>query len=299
MFTNSILLVIDGEYPVRGCLERTLRLALALRARVEILLWRDWSSYASQLRPWGTEEAVQYLHALRHSILCPGVVFTLQASFGGSLVKLINEQVRQQNFIMVVKVRRHGHSWHESSVDCDLMRSCTAPLLLTHGHPWAQPPRFAAAVKVLGEDSTVDRNIIQTAAAFQRVCAAHLDLVYAQPSDAALEAPEGESPALLLLQQRAQSCHVDPQSVHVLDGQAGHVVSQFVTAMHYDLLVIGTPRELRHPFWRWTASSLDEALTKRSCDLLVVNDDHRNLATALASAQPTQECARTLLAVGT
>lgn len=299
MNTTSILFVIDGEEPVRRCLERALLLARALQARLDILLWRDWSSYASKMRPWAIEEAMQYLHALRNAILCPGVEITTQATFGGSLVDVVAEQITQQNSALVVKIRRHGLSWHGSSVDRELMHGCAAPLLLTDGHAWEQRPRFVAAVNVLGEDSAIDRNIIQTTAALQRACVAHVDLVYVQPVDAMSEPSEGESPAQLLLRERAHHCHVEPQSVHVLNGQAERVLPQFVAAMHYDLLAIGSPREPKHKFWHFTAPALDEAVMKNSCDLLVVNADHGNLATALASAELPQERARTLLAIGT
>lgn len=297
MNTTSILLVIDGEEPVRHCLERALSLARALQARLDILLWRDWSSYASKMRPWATEEAMQYLHALRNTILCPGAVITTQATFGGSLIDVINEHVRQQNSALVVKIRRHGLSWHGSSVDRQLMRLCAAPLLLTDGHSWQQRPRFVATVNVLEQDSAVDRNIIQTATALRRACAAHVDLVCVQPVEAVWEAMEGESPAQLLLRERARHYHLEPQSVHVLYGPVDRVLPRFLTDMRYDLVAIGSPTEPKHKFWHVAAPTMIEAIMKNSCDVLVVNADHGTLATALASAEPIEQRESTLVAI--
>jgi nucleotide-binding universal stress UspA family protein len=287
MNRKSVLFVIDGEEPVRRSLQRSLEravmLARTLRARLDLLLWKDWSSYTAKLQPGGTEAGMRYLHELRNSILCHDVDITMRATFGGTLPTVIDEQVKQRNCALVVKVRRHGLARHGSSVDRDLMRLCAVPLLLTDGRPWAPRPRLAAAVSALDEDSAIDRAVIQTAAVLQRACAAHIDLVYAQPINALSEAIEGESPAQLLLRQRAHSCHVEPQSVHVLDGQVNRVLPPFVDAMHYDLLAIGGPNEENSALWGFTASSQVDALLRITCDLLIVSDSHP--ATALASAE--------------
>jgi len=278
----SVLLVIDGEEPVKACLDRALMLAQALQGRLDILLWRGWSAYASRLRPWAADAGCQYLHALRNSLLSPGVEITTQASFGGTLSEVVAEKVRQLNSLLVVKVRRHGLSWRASSADRDLVHVCTAPLLLTDGRPWRQRPRFAAAVNVLDEDLTNDRNIIETIGALQRVCAADLDLIYAETADAMPRAPEGESPAQLLLQNLAGECHVTPQRIHVLDGRVTHVLPRFIGAMHYDLLAIGSPSKANYGFRHLAAPALSESLIRTDCDLLAISPDHGQLTTALA-----------------
>jgi hypothetical protein len=278
----SVLFVIDGEEPIKACLDRALMLARVLQARLDILLWRGWSTYYSKLRPWGADQGCQYLHALRHSVLSAGVEITTQATFGGTLSEVVAEKIRQLNSVLVIKVRRHGLSWRGSIADRDLVHVCSAPLLLTDGRPWGHRPRFAAAVNVLKENLTNDRNIIETIGALQRVCAADLDLIYAEPADAMPRAPQGESPAQLLLQNLASECHVTPQRIHVLDGRVAHVLPRFISAMRYDLLAIGSPATGSYAFRHLIAPALSESLIKTGCDLLAINPDHGQLTTALA-----------------
>jgi hypothetical protein len=278
----SVLFVIDGEEPVKACLDRALMLARALQARLDILLWRGWPTYYSKLRRWGADQGCQYLHALRSSVLSAGVEITTQATFGGTLSEVIAEKIGQLHSVLVVKVRRQALSWRGGSADRDLVQVCSAPLLLTDGRPWGQRPRFAAAVNVLKKDLTNDRNIIETIGALQRVCAADLDLIYAELGDAMPRAPEGESPAQLLLQNLASECHVAPQRIHVLDGSVTHVLPRFVSAMHYDLLAIGSRATGSYAFRHLIAPALSQSLAKTGCDLLAINPDHGQLTTALA-----------------
>jgi nucleotide-binding universal stress UspA family protein len=284
----SILLVLDGEEPVRGALRRALMLAQALRVRLEILL-----RPASASSAWSIEDCWQYLKALRNSLLCPDVYIGTHVHFAADLAQVVAEEAANLGAILVVKVRR---AESRTSTSCALLQRCTVPVLLTAGgETWATPARFGVAVDVLAQELSYDRRIIQIAGALQRVCGADLDLIYAEAADALPGAPEGETPAQEQLRRLAHECQVVPQHTHVLDGTADHVLAKFAASMRYDLLVMGHPKPRRRPLWHLCARPLIESLLHRPIDVLVVTQECGELSDALASGNSTRTGARLTL----
>ena len=167
------------------------------------------------------------------------------------------------------------------------MRECPAPLLLTTGNTWHPRARFAVAIDPIDQRPGAAgrcKAVLAVASSLRLTCAADLDLIYAEPTLAAGSAPEGESPAQLRLSQLADDFELDTQRLHLLSGNPRHVLSQFILARGYDLLLIGAPAQAA-PVSGLNGSPLARSLANLEIDLLTVPDGQSRASSMLAGRQ--------------
>jgi len=279
--TPSILFVIERELPAQPCLGRALMMARYLRARLDILFHAGSPGDgigAAQATKFG-EEGRRYLDALLTTIVAPDVEIRSEVAAGTSLLDAILGQANERAPAMVIKRPREAHLGR-NRIDWQLMQACPAPLLLTDGRPWHPHARFAAAIDVMDSNPGRPRVIAEAAAALRVACGAELALIYAQPENPQLQPPEGESPALACLRQLGEEFEVQPEHLHLLNGQAAGVLHRFVAERQYDLLVVGRPAPVRTLFLASRESPLAHSLTSVGGDLLIVN--HRQMGPEFA-----------------
>ncbi len=271
MDSPSVLLVIERETPSQLCMGRALMMARYLHARLDILLCRDRLGQALNL-PWSDRdlgEAREYLEAIRKSIVAPDVQIRSEIATTGARHADIVEHARRSGCVLVIKRPWHPQPLLRERTDWELLHDCPVPLLLTEGRPWRPRPRFLAAIDPIAGAGAA-ASIVHAAADMRSACAAELELLYIQPVPQPGAAMEGESPAQIELQRLAKQYQIPSGGVHVLDAADAARIAHFVAAGGYDLLVMGAPVE-RSAHALHHRSSLDQALLRLGCDLLVVH----------------------------
>lgn len=188
---------------------------------------------------------------------------------------------------MVIKdVRREGGLKRMlfASADLDLLRQCSAPLMLVHGGTHGLPKRILAAVDPLDEQGRPHELTAQVLNAANRLamqCDAALDVVHAfeyMPPFA--DAEFGWLPDLGQIEQ-FRALHLDAlqelgkkfgiptERLHLLDGIPGWTIAEFATTNQIDVVVMGSIQ--RNFLQRLSIGSVAEDLLQRlDCDVLVL-----------------------------
>ena len=243
---ERILVALDRE-GARGVLDKAVMLARAFRARLELFLCDAEHAYIQQHQydPGRAEiargaclaEARRFLESLRGSSALEDVPVAIDVACESPLYMGIVRKVERSAPDLVVRgvSGREGRQFGAS--DWDLARSCPAPLLLTRGNPWSAQPLIAAAVDVAAEESPeLTRAILRAAKAFAEAGRGTLEVLHAGQF---YHAPQVLAAHRLKLEERAREAGVAPSAIHLVDGEPAIMLTEFATARHYDLIVLG------------------------------------------------------------
>lgn len=173
--------------------------------------------------------------------------------------------------------------------DLDLLRQCSAPLMLVRSGTHGLPRRILAAVGLLdGLDRPRDLNarVLHAANRLAMQCDAELDVVHVFEYIPPVTAPGLLTAALpnMALAEQFRPMHRDalqalgkefgvPQArLHMLDGNPGVAIAEFASANKIDVVVMGSIQ--RNFLQRISIGSVAEDLLQRlDCDLLVLKPD--------------------------
>jgi universal stress protein E len=217
-----------------------------------------------------------------------GLKVTTETFWTRSAIAELAERIERLRPELVLKdsdsARYDASAGH--AADADLLRHCTAPVLLVHGETASVPLRVAAAVASEREglaDTAFNNLLSHTAAAMARAYDAELHLLHAehdlaQPAvpmrhghpikgKSAPELPPGSFDAFAAMH------HVAPGRRHRIKGTAVSAISDFVSRNRIDLLVLGMqPR----PLWlrMLRGNKVARINFSASCDVLVMKPPH-------------------------
>lgn len=236
-----------------------------------------------------------------------GLAVSAQVFCGKSVGQEIRACVEELQPDLVIKDAEHaGHLRRMllKSLDWRLLRDCPAPLMLINPASHADPKRILVAVDlahgpVLSGD--LHDQTIKAALALAIQCQGELHLAYdlglPEPGRDA-DADDGDAAAESTWQFRdairrrfaatAAAYGVPAECQHLLTGRGdpAETLCEFVTAQHFDVLVVGAVQ--RGALDRLLMGSTAEAIAeRRSCDLLAVRADtaQRKLAQLTPAAR--------------
>lgn len=130
---------------------------------------------------------------------------------------------------LVVKAAARGGDWA-------LIEECPAPILLVRGQAWEQPVRFATAVDVADEDTTLARGALHAAGFLALGMHGHLDILYSEREQ------QDESVRVkraVRLAQIVREYHVGCERLQIFSGAPEKRLPPLVAARRYDVLVLG------------------------------------------------------------
>jgi nucleotide-binding universal stress UspA family protein len=245
---KTILVALGREGNPSRTLERAAMLARRFNARLEIFLCDAEGAHAlkHQYDAAGAREArracLAELYAwadrLWRSLQITDIAATIETAYETPLCQAITRKVERSHPDLVVRgIGAEGVSTF-SVADLDLIRTCSAPVLLTCGKAWHVSPVFAAAIDVSGDESKqVINTVLATADSFAQSCDGTLELVYASRFE------EGPPDAAVSLRARiaghAEESCVERARVHVLTGDPLAAIPRYITRHGCDLLVLG------------------------------------------------------------
>lgn len=171
--------------------------------------------------------------------------------------------------------------------DLDLLRQCSAPLMLVHGGRHGLPRRILAAVDPLdehGRPHELTARVLNAANRLAMQCDASLDVVHAfEYTPPFADAEFGWLPDLGQIEQ-FRSLHRDAllalgkqfgipaERLHLLDGIPGWAIAEFARTNQIDVVVMGSIQ--RNFLQRLSIGSVAEDLLQRlDCDVLVLKPE--------------------------
>jgi len=288
MQIGCILVALGREGDQRPTLMRAVTFARRFKARIELFLCEAERAYALEhqfdadssevVRQTGLVRMHAAIEQLWKSLDVNDVPISMEAVYETPLCEAVRRKVERSRPDLVIRgigTRRHRTF---SVADSDLVRSCPAPLLLTHGRPWPAKPTVAAAVDISGDESPdLIRTVLLAADGVAERCGASLELLYASPFEKAL--PEASRSAERELARRAAAAQIHPAQMHILNGDPPTAIPEFAGRRGYEILVLGA---LTH---RKAMTALVGTLTGRlietlDCDLLLVRSPGAPVVTA-------------------
>jgi universal stress protein E len=205
------------------------------------------------------------------------------------MARMLQVVLAEQPTMVIKDVHREGALKRMlfTPADLDLLRQCSAPLMLVHGGTHGLPRRILAAVDPLDEQGRpheLTARVLHAANRLAMQCDAELDVVHAFEYMPPFADPQfGWLPdlgqieqfrALHLdaLQQLGKQFGIPAGRLHLLDGIPGWALAEFAAANRIDVVVMGSIQ--RNFLQRLSIGSVAEDLLQRlDCDVLVLKPD--------------------------
>jgi universal stress protein E len=276
---KSILVVANRDDSDKALLEKAVRLARRLGARIELFVCDSEHAYTMRhaYDPTGVEQAwlssfsdsCDYLETLSQAVHAPDVSILVDAVCDSPHYQAVVEKVRSCRPDLVMKSTAGAHPLRRFTLDSndwELMRACPTTLLLSRGKQWGAHPRFTAMVDVSQEEiPSLPESIVSTADQLARACGGEVNVVYGEADSTA---PEAAS-RVMRVEAVASACHIGGAQVHVLDGDPSRSLSRFAAKQPCDAVVLGalSHRESLTSLVGELTGKLVEALT---CDFVLI-----------------------------
>jgi len=226
---TSILAVVDRPEAGGAILDKSMILARRFGIPVTVIV--------------GDPAHARALTSLRSRLNYENVTLEVMDLNERPLREIILDRVRERQPDLVIKAPAGTHPmrrWTFDSNDWKLANESTVPLLLVRDSAWSEPPRFAAAVDVAGEENRlIARGILQAAGFLSSGCHANLDILYCEREPREQSAYLDHSDQLT---QLVREFHVGRERIQVFFGTPEKVLPPKVTALRYDVLVLGARR---------------------------------------------------------
>jgi universal stress protein E len=267
---KSILVVIERTGGAAALLRRSVGLARALHAKLELFLCDSEQAfvlghaYAREgvlaARAAAVAGGRAYLSELREAARVSDVDIAIDAQCESPLYESVVRKVLRSAPDLVVKAVESA-----DPNDWQLIRTCPVTLMLSRTRHWRDPPRFAAAIDVSeAEPEPLARSALEAAAMLSQAFGAELHAVYAES-----ESDEHSSLRLAKLHRLCDEAGLARERAHVLTGTAESCLHEFARRQGFDALVLGA---LAHraegitPVGTLTSKLLDEL----ECDFILV-----------------------------
>lgn len=299
---ESILVVIDPTADRQPALERSARLAQCLGSSLELLTC-DYDQHISGdrfLAPEATDgvrRRSREMHARRLEALAAplregGLTVTLDVYSEHPIEDCVLRKVADLQPIMVAKdTLYHGSARRArfSNTDWNLIRRCSAPLLLVKPRELARVPRVLAAVDPLHEfdkPADLDHTILALAKELAVALKGRLDVFHAFDPAPAITAVAGSlaSPIAIPVRELTRALEathrdalralledypVDDELVHLQEGVAAEQLLALSRELPADIVIMGAVS--RSAIKRiFIGNTAERALDRLPCDLLIV-----------------------------
>lgn len=291
---NHILVVLDNEHPEQIALDRAIWLASSLEADLT-LMTSTYESYCEDGSTLDTDTRERIKQALLHKAeqwlnsLTPEtgeLKVSCEVHWQKHLHDAVMESMRHNDYDLVIKgTQPHGIMDRIfTHTDWNLMRHCPAPVMLVKSaRPW-QHNRVLAAIDATSSDQghqLINDNILSYAEHLSDHFETGLHLANSYPlvSVAFAMVPEVTAPDDIqkyITEQHEEACEgwakkfsIQPDHVHIGEGDADSVVASICDDIEADVVVVGTVgREgLAGVLIGNTAESL---VDKVNCDVIVI-----------------------------
>lgn len=185
MELEHILVVIEPDEDTQPALDRARQVAKLADCRLELIL-ADHTAYledgyyfepvrAQELRLEHGQRRLEELEALADPLREQGLEVSCTTAWGNPAYLELAERIEETRPSLVIKAARHHNMVSRllfSNEDWQLVRHCSAPLLMVKTEPWPTRPEFLVAVDpyhLHDKPASLDAKLIAAAQSLARV----------------------------------------------------------------------------------------------------------------------------------
>lgn len=293
---NHILVVLDHDHAEHIALDKALWLASTVQADLTLMTsvfephCDDATSLEQETRNLihdsSINKATEWLEQLAQDAVSAGLTVHKQVCWDKHLYDAIMGVMNQNDFDLVIKGTHQHHLVDRifTHTDWNMIRHCPAPVMLVKSAmPW-QHNRVLASIDATSMDASHQRindNILAFAEHLSDHFETDLHLVNAYPDvDVAFAmVPEINAPDDVqkhISAQHHEACNtlasrysIQPNHIHIMEGDTTDIVPDIATAIEADLVVAGTVGRdgLAGVI---VGNTAEELVDKVACDIVVL-----------------------------
>lgn len=291
MDLNHILVVIEPDSDEQPALVRAREIAKLAECRLELML-ADHLPYledgfyfdpiqAKELRREHGEIRLAELEALAEPLREQGIEVSCTTAWGNPAYKEIITRIDSANPSLVIKATRHHNRVARlllSNTDWELIRHCSAPLMLVKTDPWKRNPVIVTSVDPYhahDKPAALDRKLIANSQSLASLAEGDVHLFHSNwipPMAGVYTLVHDVNQDIGVLHDLAKSVGIEEDHCQWSSDEVTQSLPATVEKLQADLVVMGaiSRSKLDEFFLGGTA---ERVLYKLECDVLVIRPD--------------------------
>ena len=289
---NRILVIIEPGEDDQPALIKAAQLARYAESELELII-ADYSAYledghhfdpiqAQALRQQHGDQQLADLQALAQPLRDEGLQVSVTCTWGNPPYEQILKRVKETQPSLVIKSTRHHPLLARlvlSNEDWELVRYCSAPLLLAKGQQWPSNPVFIAAVDPYhshDKPAALDSKLVSSAVSLGAISGGEVHLFHSAwipplsgAYPLAVDAPAEERN----LGELAAPHGISHSRCHWSDKDITHGLPEVASELSASAVVMGAVSRSRIDRLL-IGNTAEKVLDKLECDVLVLHPDH-------------------------
>jgi len=288
---SRILVIIEPDEESQPALEKAVQLAKYAESELELII-SDYNAYledgyyfdpvqAQKMRYEHGEHHIAEMEALAEPLREQGLEVSVTTAWGNPPYEEVIKRVSETRPSLVIKsTRRHNKLARMvlSNEDWELIRYCSAPLLLVKSHLWESSPVFIAAVDpdhTNDKPAALDNKIIASAQSLASVSGGDVHLFHSAwmpPLSGVYPVKPDAEEESRKLKKLADANDVCQSAAHWSEQDILHALPAIVDELNASAVVIGAVSRSRLDRVL-IGNTAEKVLDKLECDVLVVKPD--------------------------
>ncbi len=296
---SKILVVIEPDSDTQPALEKAVQLAKYSDSELELII-ADYNAYledgyyfdpvqAQKLRYEHGDQHMQQMKAKVAPLREQGLEISITTAWGNPPYEEIVRRVEESKPSLVIK-STHSHNKLSrlllSNEDWELVRYCSAPLLLAKGQRWSSRPIFLAAVDpdhVKDKPAALDHKIIKSAQSLSAISGGEVHLFHSgwMPPLAGVYKVLGEGEAEdKKFRELAEANGICDSARHWTEEYIVDALPTMARELDASAVVIGAVSRSRLDRIL-IGNTAEKILDNLECDVLVIKPDEKSAPTKI------------------
>lgn len=289
MELQHILVVIEADAESQPALERARQVAKLADCRLELII-ADHTPYledgfyfepvrAQELRQQHGEQRLQELEAIADPLREQGLEVSCVTAWGNPTYQELVSRIEETQPSLVIKATRHHNKVSRlllSNEDWQLVRHCSAPLLLVKTDPWPVDPKFLVAVDpyhIHDKPASLDNRLIAAAQSLANFAQGEVHLFHSDwipPLAGVYSLVHDRELDQKVLEAMAQSNDVPVENCHWSDKEISDSLPAAAEATSASVVVMGSMSRSRLDELL-VGNTAERVLDSLDCDVLLLS----------------------------
>jgi universal stress protein E len=288
---SRILVIIEPDEESLPALEKAVQLAKYADSELELMI-SDYNAYledgyyfdpvqAQKMRYEHGEHHIAEMEKLADPLREQGLTVSVSTAWGNPPYEEVVKRVEETKPSLVIKSTRHHNKLARvmlSNEDWELIRYCSAPLLLVKSHLWENSPVFIASVDpdhANDKPAALDKKIISTAQALASISGGDVQLFHSAwlpPLSGVYPVEPNEEEESKKLGELAKRNDICESATHWSGKDVLHALPEKVTELNASAVIMGAVSRSRLDRVL-IGNTAEKILDRLECDVLVVKPD--------------------------
>lgn len=288
---SRILVLIEPDEESQPALEKAVQLAKYADSELELMI-SDYNAYledgyyfdpvqAQKMRYEHGEHHIAEMEKLADPLREQGLTVSVSTAWGNPPYEEVVKRVEETKPSLVIKSTRHHNKLARvmlSNEDWELIRYCSAPLLLVKSHLWESSPVFIASVDpdhANDKPAALDNKIISTAQSLASISSGDVQLFHSAwlpPLSGVYSVEPNEEEETKKLGELAKKNSISESATHWSAKDVLHALPEKVDEFNASAVIMGAVSRSRLDRVL-IGNTAEKILDRLECDVLVVKPD--------------------------